>query len=119
MQNLRKFTLELSVMGQTDRARALADRQTELEEEAQDLRRRSLKAWHSLKDVSAFSLGVAGAAWSAATANPVPAVLAGLGAGLKMLPTKADGGAYSYLFEARRSLQYSREGIIGYTPTKL
>jgi hypothetical protein len=105
MQNLRSFTLELSMMEQVDRARALADHRKELEEEAQDLRRRSFRAWRNLKDVSAFSLGIAGAAWSVATANPVPAALAAVGAGLKMLPAKADGGAYSYLFDARRSLR--------------
>jgi hypothetical protein len=105
MQNLRSFTLELSAMEQVDRARALADRRKELEEEAQDLRRRSFRAWSNLKDVSAFSLGIAGAAWSVATANPVPAALAAFGAGIKMLPTKADRGAYSYLFDARRSLR--------------
>lgn len=105
MKNLRSFALELSMLEEVDRAKALADRQKELEEEAQDLRQRSLRAWRNLKDVSAFSLGMAGAAWSVATANPVPAALAAVGAGLKMLPSKADGGAYSYLFDARRRLQ--------------
>lgn len=104
MQNLRSFTLELGVMEQADRARALRDRRAELQEEARDLRRRSLKAWRSPKDVTGFSLGIAGAAWSIATANPVPAVLTAIGAGLKMLPSRSDGSAYSYLFEARKKL---------------
>ncbi len=105
MQNLRKFTLEFAAMEQADRARALADRRTELEEEAHDLKRRSLKAWHSGKDVTGFSLGIAGAAWSIATANPIPAILTAIGAGLKMLPSKEEGSAYSYLFEARKRLR--------------
>jgi hypothetical protein len=102
MQNLRRFTLELGAMKQADRARALADRRTEIEEEARDLRVRAFKARRSPTEVSGFSLGIAGAAWLIATANPIPAVLSAIGVALKMLPGKADGSAYSYLFEVRR-----------------
>jgi hypothetical protein len=105
MQDLRRFTLELGALEQADRARAIADRRSEIEERAQDLRRRSLAAWSRPKDVSGFSLGIAGAAWSIATANPVPAVLAAIGAGITMLPGKAEGNAYSYLFEASKKLR--------------
>jgi hypothetical protein len=105
MQNLRGFTLELGGMERADRARVLDDRRTELEEEARDLRRLSLQAWRSPKDVTGFGLGIAGAAWSIATANPIPAALTAIGAGLKMLPTKAEGSAYSYLFEAHTKLR--------------
>lgn len=105
MQNLREFALDLATMGEADRLRALADRQADLEDEARDLRRRALTAWRSPKDVTGFGLGIAGAAWSIATANPVPAALAAIGAGLKMLPSKAHGGVYSYLFDARKRLQ--------------
>lgn len=105
MQNLRTFTLELSVMEEVDRARALADRRADLQDEARDLRERASQAWRSPKAVSGLGLGIAGAAWSVATGNPVPAILAGIGAGLNMLPGKADGSAYSYLFEARKELQ--------------
>ena len=54
------------------------------------------------KNVGGFTLGVAGAAWSVATMNPVPAILAGLGAALRLLPDQASGSAYSYLFGASR-----------------
>lgn len=104
MQNLRSFTLELSLLGPADRDRALADRHRELEEEADDLCDRTLKAWRSPKGASGFGLGIAGAAWSLATANPVPAALTALGAGLTMLPGKAEGSAYSYLFDAGKYL---------------
>jgi hypothetical protein len=104
MQNLRSFTLELSLLEAADRDRALAGRRAMLEEEADDLRRRTFKAWRTPKALSGFSLGIAGAAWSVATANPVPAVLAALGAGLGMLPAKAEGSAYSYLFDSSRHL---------------
>jgi hypothetical protein len=105
MQNLRSFALELSLLDPTDRKRALADRRSMLEEQADDLRRRTVKAWRSPKALGGFSLGIAGAAWSVATANPVPAALAALAAGLGMLPPgKAEGSAYSYLFDAGRHL---------------
>lgn len=105
MQNLRAFALDLSVMEVADRARALADRRADLQDEARDLRERASKAWRSPKAVSGFGLGISGAAWSVATGNPVPAALAALGAGLGMLPGKAEGSAYSYLFEARKQLR--------------
>lgn len=105
MQNLRAFTYELSLMEQADRARALTDRRAELQDEARDLRDRARQAWRSPKALSGFGLGMTGAAWSIAAGNPVPAVLAALGAGLGMLPDKADGSAYSYLFEARKQLR--------------
>jgi len=105
MQNLRRFTLELGAMDEADRPRALNDRRADLQDEARDLRRRSIEAWRSPKDVTGFGLGITGAAWSFATANPIPAILTAIGAGLKMLPSKAAGSAYSYLFDARKSLQ--------------
>jgi hypothetical protein len=105
MQNLRTFTFELAAMEEGDRARAFRDRRADLEDEASDLRRRSLQAWRSPKDVTGFGLGIAGAAWSIATANPLPAILTAIGAGLKMLPSNAAGRAYSYLFEARERLR--------------
>jgi hypothetical protein len=76
------------------------DRRAVLEEEADDLHRRTFKAWHSPKGLGGFGFGIAGAAWSVATANPVPAALAALGASSGMLPSKAEGNAYSYLFDA-------------------
>jgi hypothetical protein len=103
-QNLRSFMAELSLLEPVDRERALADRRAELEEEAADLRRRTFEAWRSPKALGGFGLGLAGAVWSVATANPVPAALALLGAGFGMLPGKAEGSAYSYLFDASAHL---------------
>ncbi len=105
MQNLRAFALDLGVMNEVDRGRALNDRRADLEDEARDLRRSALAAWRSPKDVAGFGLGITGAVWSIATANPIPAALAAIGAGLKMLPSRAEGSAYSYLFDARKDLQ--------------
>lgn len=105
MQNLRAFALDLSVMDEADRVRALADRRADLADEARDLRERATKVWRSPRAVSGFGLGISGAAWSVATGNPVPAVLTVLGARLGMFPSKAKGSAYSYLFEARKQLR--------------
>jgi hypothetical protein len=104
MENLRTFALELSLLDEPDRGRALRDRRAELQDQARDLRARALAAWKSPKDVTGFGLGFAGAAWSLAAHNPVPAVLSAVGAGLKMLPSGASGSVYSYLFRAQRSL---------------
>lgn len=56
MQNLRAFTFDLSVMEDADRARALADRRADLQDEARDLRERASKAWRSPKAMSGFGL---------------------------------------------------------------
>lgn len=104
MQHLRQFALELSLLGEADRSRALVDRSNDLRDEARDLRERARASWRETKDVAGFGLGIAGAAWSLATQNPVPAALVALGAGLRMLPSKATGSAYSYLFQANRAL---------------
>jgi hypothetical protein len=104
MQNLRTFSLEISGLDAGDRARAFADRQTQLTEEAQGLLRRAKEAWKSPKDVATFTLGISGAAWSFATHSPVPALLTLAGAGLAMFPGKDEGSAYSYLFKAKREL---------------
>lgn len=86
--------LDLSVMEGADRARALADRRAHLHDEAWDLRERASMARRSRKAGSGFGSGISGAVWSAATDNPVPTVPAARGAGLGMLPAKADGSAY-------------------------
>lgn len=104
MRNLRALAMDLAMMEAADRLRALEDRRADLQDEARDLRRRTLVAWRSPKDVTGFGLGITGAAWSISTGTPIPAVLTAIGAGLKMLPSKAQGSAYSYLFDARRKL---------------
>ena len=103
MQNLRTFSLQLGLLDEADRARELADRRAELEEAARDLRGRARRVWKSPVDVTGFGLGIAGAAWSLAMHNPVPAALAALGVGLRMLPKKPAGNVYSYLFAAGRT----------------
>jgi hypothetical protein len=105
MQNLRKFAFDLSLLEPADRARAVADRRADLQDEARDLRRRATEAWRSVKGGTGFGLGLTGAAWALASGDPVPAALSALGAGVGMLPNKASGSAYSYLFKAGRALR--------------
>lgn len=78
MRDLRVFALQLSIADDQDQKRLLADRRAELEEEARELRARATRAWKSGKKLTGFGIGLAGAAWSAATLNPVPAVLGAL-----------------------------------------
>ena len=105
MTNLRSFVLELSLAEPVDHDRMLADRRAALGEEARTLTHRVRQSFKSGKKVTGFGLGLAGAAWSAATLNPVPAVLGLLGAATGMAPDKKSGNAYSYLFDARRDLR--------------
>lgn len=105
MSDLRAFALQLSLAEEVERKRMLADRRAEIDEQARELTGRVRKAFKSPKKVTGFGLGLAGAAWSLATMNPVPAALGVLGAITGMAPDKASGSVYSYLFEARRSLK--------------
>jgi hypothetical protein len=105
MHDLRAFALQLSLLDDQDQQRLLADRRSELEQQARELRGRAFKAWKSPKKLTGFGLGLAGAAWSIATLNPVPAVLGTLGAATGMLADKEAGTVHSYLFEARRELK--------------
>ena len=105
MADLRSFALQLSLADEADRDPLLADRRAALEEEARRLTGRVRREFRSKKKVTGFGLGLAGAAWSVATLNPVPAVLGALGAIAGMAPDPGVGSAYSYLFEARRTLR--------------
>ena len=86
-------------MPEAERAAAFADRQSELDDLANDLRRSSRKAW---RRPASFALGLAGASWTYySTGDPISALLAagalalgGIGA------TSNEAGAFSYLFAA-------------------
>ncbi|MFN2486679.1 MAG: hypothetical protein ABR609_08760 [Acidimicrobiia bacterium] len=106
MANLRSFALELSLLEEPDRARALEDRRAELRDAATQLTNRARRSWKNPKKLAAFGFGLTGAAWTAATGNPIPALI-GLGGTLTaMLPDKAAGNAYSYLFSASQRFPY-------------
>jgi hypothetical protein len=105
MADLRSFCRELSLIDSGgDRERAFADRKAELREAAERLQRRSWKSFKQPKNYLSFGLGLVGAGVSTAMGNPVGAVV-GVGTALtRLLPDKADGSVYSYLFAAQRTL---------------
>lgn|SRR5215813_3865427 len=101
---VRRFAHELSRQTQEEREVAFQQRQTELDEMAQDLRRRARKAW---KRPAAFALTLTGAAWTFKTGDPLGAALAAGGALLGYESQKQnETGAYSYLFRARSRFGY-------------
>lgn len=101
--NLRQFVAEITTVDDpNDRRRPLEQRQAQLTEQAQTLRRLALEAFKKPSNVAGFALGLTGAAWSVSTGNPVPAGLAALGVALRFLPSRPRGSAYSYLFRAHR-----------------
>ena len=95
---IREFVRRLSLLPAGDRAKALSDRSEEIEDLARDIERRSRRAWNQ---PASFGLGIAGAAWSATSGDPIGLII-GVGAtllgGLDSKPVEC--GAYSYLFRA-------------------
>lgn len=100
-RKVRQFVRELGAVPEEQRPETFRDRQEELDDLARDLKRASRQAW---KRPASFALTVAGAAWTAATGDPLSAILGG-GAGLAGVASTggADAGAYSYLFRAARN----------------
>jgi hypothetical protein len=103
MLSVREFAMELSPMPEAERQVAFEVRQIELDELANDLRRRARKAW---RKPSSFALTLAGSALSIVT-SPIASLLriAGSVAGYER-PSAADAGPYSYLFSARDRFGY-------------
>lgn len=97
---VRRFVRELSLLGEKDRAAAVAEREQELTQMAHELQSAASRAW---KQPASFALSVAGAAWTFTTGDPIGAVLA---AGAALVGYSAGSsievGAYSYLFNAHQ-----------------
>lgn len=93
-RNLQRFVSELALLGEDDRRSRIIDRQEELADAASDLRRATKKRWY--KPFGKASLGLAGAAWNAATNDPFAALL---GVGTSVLDSREVPSitAYSYL----------------------
>lgn len=96
---LREFVRDARRMDSTERIAALRDRRAEIRDLGSDVRAASRRAW---RRGSAFTLGVAGAAWKASQGDVLGALLA-LGAGAVGAEFKrsVDTGAYSYIFAAK------------------
>ena len=97
-RNVRGFIRDVSTLPSDERATAMDDRQEELADLANALRKMSRKAW---KLPASFALSGAGAVWTAASGNPLGALLAlgALATGLEK-GGKAEAGAFSFLFSA-------------------
>lgn len=101
-RSVRQAVNQLSAMPVTERPRALADRREELAEQADVLRRLARKRWRV--PLARFGLGAAGATVNLASGNVPAAVISALGGILGAKTDKSTPTAYSYLFEAERSL---------------
>jgi hypothetical protein len=100
VRSARAFARELSLMPLHDRTRAFADRQTELDDLASELRKNSRKAW---RKPASFCLGLAGGCWSLAGGNLVGGLLSLGGLFARGFDKSSnEAGAYSYLFAAHR-----------------
>jgi hypothetical protein len=103
-RNLRGFVEELGqVLDANERARLLRSRSQELGDAAHSLRTLARRGF--ARAAGGWAIGIAGAAWSLASADPLGAVLsaAGLVAGSVPLPRPVPN-AYSYVFSAQRRL---------------
>jgi hypothetical protein len=91
-------------MNPEQRQSAFNERQGELDDLANDLKRRARWAW---RKPASFGLGLVGAAWTYQSGDPIGALL-GAGAmavgGMDSAPSEA--GAFSYIFDARDRYRY-------------
>jgi hypothetical protein len=97
MLSVRKFAMELSRMPEEEQKVAFDLRQAELNDLANDLRKRARKSW---KKPSSFALTLVGTALSVLTAPVANAIKMGGSLIGYEGPSKTDTGAYSYLFNA-------------------
>jgi hypothetical protein len=101
-RDIRDFTLSLSLMAPAERTEALQSRIVFFKEKAENLRATSRK---SFKRASlGLALGIAGAAWSLKSGNPVGAILGGSGATVSFKPSSGipTGFSYSYILHAQK-----------------
>ena len=100
-REVRKFVRDLSLLSEEDRNACKSERTEEIEDLARDLKRHSRNAW---KRQASFGLGIAGAAWSAGTSDPIGLIIGG-GATLlgRAGSTSKECGAYTYIFRASDS----------------
>lgn len=95
---VRGFARELSLMPEAERKAAFTDRQSEIEDLASDLRRNARRAW---RQPASFALGLAGAAWTFSSGNPIGALLAAGALAVRGWGgTGREAGAFSYVFAA-------------------
>ena len=106
MRDLRGFVAELAeIQLPEEREKLLLERRQEMADAAHDLQRSTRMALR--RNLPAYSIGLAGAAWSATTGDPIGLAFAAAGLGYGIFgPRGADSNkvdAYSYLFRVDRS----------------
>ena len=100
---VRRFARELSAMPSDERPAIFEQREEELKDAASKLRQEHLSSW---KQATTFALGLVGAGLNLFTGNIPGAAVAITSTALNAVGGPAvDLGSYSYLFEAKQSLQ--------------
>ena len=108
MRNLQRFMAELaSIDNAEEREKLLLERRQEIADEAHAIRAVTTRAFR--KNLSSWSMGIAGAAWSLGTGDPIGLALTAcsLIPGMFRLPCfgeKQGVTAYSYVFDVQRQL---------------
>ena len=102
--DVRRFALELSLMGAADQGSALTERREELEDRAEQLRRIALTAF--ARQAISFGFGFAGAAWTLVHGDAWGAAFAAgaATAGITRRDPGAIGAAYTYILRAKTEL---------------
>lgn len=102
-RNVRQYVADLALLDSEQRNALLLDRQEELADLSNDLRKTARRAWR--RPLASFSLGAAGAAWTVASQHDVlGAALALAGVVVGLTSNKPQASAYSYIFDACRAL---------------
>lgn len=103
VRDLQRFMSEVSAIEELpDREALLVERQQEISDAAHDLQRVTRQAF--AKNLASWSMGIAGATWSAGTGDPIGVALTTAGVVLPHLVPSGDStvSAYSFLFATRR-----------------
>src|SRR5262249_8257089 len=113
-RNVRQHVIELGLLEPEEREVSLVDRQEELADLSNDLRRTARVWWR--RPLGSLAIGAAGAAWMAAgpSHDTLGAALALAGAAYGAIPNRPAASAYSYIFEAR-DLLGSHSSYVGWS----
>ena len=100
MRDLRGFISELSEIDAADeREAALLQRRQEIADAAHGIQRSTRSALG--KNLTSWSLGIAGVVWALSTGDPIGFALSGADRAVGTLPGESrEASAYSYIFEA-------------------
>jgi hypothetical protein len=99
--DVRRFVRDISLLSHAERDREMQARMEQIKEAANGLSGLSRKNW---KGRAAFTMSIAGAAWTIASGNPIGAAFAVGGAILGYKSMTKDVGAYSYLFKVQHAV---------------